>query len=50
MKYEAKERKSMYDYILSPEEAIRESREFDLRSDVFLSVTLDDVPIPERYG
>ena len=31
-------------HILSREERIRESREFNLLSDVFLSVALDDVP------
>lgn len=34
----------MDDHILSREERIRESLEFNLLSDVFLSVALDDVP------
>lgn len=34
----------MDDHILSREERIRESREFNLLSDVFLSVALDDAP------
>ena len=44
MKKKAKERKNVDDHILSREERIRESREFNLLSDVFLSVALDDVP------
>ena len=39
-----KERETMDDHILSREERIRESREFNLLSDVFLSVALDDAP------
>lgn len=44
MKKKAKERKNVDDHILSREERIRESMEFNLLSDVFLSVALDDVP------
>lgn len=44
MKKKTKERKNVDDHILSREERIRESREFNLLSDVFLSVALDDVP------
>ena len=44
MKKKIKERKTMDDYILSREERIRESQEFNLLSDVFLSVALDDAP------
>lgn len=44
MKKKTEERKNVDDQILSREERIRESREFNLLSDVFLSVALDDVP------
>ena len=44
MKKKTEERKNVDDHILSREERIRESREFNLLSDVFLSVALDDVP------
>ena len=44
MKRKTKERKTVDDHILSREERIRESQEFNLLSDVFLSVALDDAP------
>ena len=44
MKKKTKERNHTDSHILSREERIRESREFNLLSDVFLSVALDDVP------
>ena len=44
MKKKIEERKNVDDHILSREERIRESMEFNLLSDVFLSVALDDVP------
>ncbi len=39
-----KETKTKDDHILSREDRIRESQEFNLLSDVFLSVALDDAP------
>ena len=44
MKKKIEKRKNVDDHILSREERIRESMEFNLLSDVFLSVALDDVP------